>query len=174
MKKLIAILLSLIVCYNTVGYFIVFKLRQIQIKSEVKRLIKNSVPEEQLVVFSLTPETMHEFSWIHSKEFRYRGEMYDVVRKVAVSADKTELYCIHDVKESGLFSHLDRLVKDAMNHDRKGPGVLKVLSAFFTGLFPPPELFNDYISQCADIQYTVIPDLYSCQPVKVISPPPRS
>ncbi len=167
-------MLTVIVCYNTAGYFIVFKARQIQIKSEVKRLIKSAVPEEQLVVFSLTPETMHGFSWIHSKEFRYNGEMYDVVRKVSVSAGNTELYCIHDVKESGLFAHLDRLVKDAMNHDRKGPGLLKVLSAFYTGLFPPPELLNDFISQSADIHYPVIPDIYSCQSVKVISPPPRS
>jgi len=174
LKKIAVILLILIVCYNTAGYFIVFKARQLQVKAEIKKMIKSSVPEAQLVVFRYSPATQHEFKWIHSKEFRYKGSMYDVVKKTSVSSTETDLYCIHDVKESGLFRHLDNMVKEAMNQGRTGSKAIKVLSAFFTGLFPPPELKNDFIPECADIQYTVIPDLYTCSAYSIISPPPRS
>lgn len=174
LKKLAVILLTLIVCYNTVGYFIVFKARQLQVKAEIKKMIKSSVPEAQLVVFRYSPATRHEFKWIHSKEFRYKGSMYDVVKKSAVSPTETDIYCIHDVKESGLFRHLDYLVKEAMNHSRNGTNTLKVLSVFFAGLFPPPDFSNVFIPECTEIQYTVIPDLYTCSAYTIISPPPRS
>lgn len=174
LKKTAVILLTIIICYNTVGYYIVFKTRQFQVKTEVKKLIKSSVPEQQLVVFRYTPANRHEFKWMHSKEFRYRGSMYDIVRKTSVSAAETDFYCIHDVKESGLFRHLDNMVKEAMNQGRTGSKTIKVLSAFFTGLFPPPELKNDFIPEGADIHYAMAPDLYFFSALTPISPPPRS
>lgn len=90
-----------------------------QIRSEVKQAIKQGISEDQIIQFVLEdlekfPE--HEFSWVHSNEFKYKGEYYDIVRKEKKGASLL-LFCIHDVKESGLFAALDNIVAIKMgNH----------------------------------------------------------
>jgi len=51
------------------------------------------------------------FRWIHSGEFKYNGDMYDVVEK-----NETEkqliIYCINDTKEKKLEEEFEKKVKD--------------------------------------------------------------
>jgi hypothetical protein len=48
-----------------------------------------------------------DFQRIDKKEFRYKGFMYDIVHELK-TRDKTVFICIHDAKESKLFSGLKR------------------------------------------------------------------
>lgn len=173
LKKLVAILLTLIFCYNTVGYYIVFKTSQLKVKSEIKKLIKSSFPEDQLVVFRLSPENQNDFEWIHSKEFRYKGNMYDIVRKTVISASETDLYCIHDVKETGLFAHLDLLVKNAMNADKNASKASVLLSVFFSTLYFPSDQDFNFSSKATEMQFPEISEIYASLSLSVLSPPPR-
>lgn len=173
LKKLAATLLTLIICYNTVGYYIVFKTSQLKVKSEIKKLIKSSVPEDQLVVFRLSPENQNDFEWIHSKEFRYKGNMYDIVRKTVISASETDLYCIHDVQETGLFAHLDFLVKQAMNHDKNASKSSTLLSVYFSMLYFQSYQDFNFSPQGTEMQFTEIPEIYASLCLSVLSPPPR-
>ena len=174
LKKLAAILLTLLICFSTVGYYIVFKTSQLKVKSEIKKLIKNSVPEDQLVVFRLSPENQNDFEWLHSKEFRYKGNMYDIVRKTVISASETDLYCIHDVKETGLFAHLDFLVKEAMNHDKNASKARNLLSGFLSILYFQSDYVFDFFTHSTDIKFMEVAELYLSQSLSVILPPPRS
>lgn len=91
--------------------FFAFKYQQIIIRKEIKSYIKNGVPEEQRIIFiadELEADAVH-LTWIHSKEFRYRGEMYDILDEKIIDG-RTYYICIHDVKESGLFAKLDEMV----------------------------------------------------------------
>ena len=174
MKRLLAILLTLILCYYTAGYYFVFKARQIQVKSEIKQVLKSTVPSEQLVVIRLSPENRHEFKWIHSREFRLKGNMYDVVKNVVVSPGVNDLYCINDREESILFENLDKWVKEAMNDGKTGQKAGKLLAGFFAGLFPPPADFIEIFAEIQLILYPDQPDLYLYLPIKIPTPPPRS
>lgn len=161
LKRLAAILLTLIVCFNTVGYFFVFKAKELQIKSEVKKLIKESVPESQLTIIRLTQGNKYDFIWIHEKEFRYKGSMYDIVKRKAVAAGVTDYYCIQDEKETGLFRNLNTFVKGMMNGNNQTARVNNLFSLFLSGLFTPVNFNVDFIPVASTRKYSFNAVCYS-------------
>lgn len=80
------------------------------VKQAIKQQIKEGVPKEDQVVIpipkGLERETNNIFEWKEPREFRYKGEMYDVLYEEN-RGDTTWYTCIHDVKESGLFKELN-------------------------------------------------------------------
>lgn len=88
-----------------------FRVQQYQIRRDIKRQIMRGIPDEALCALSLSEANASEFFWLEDDEFFYRGSMYDVVRKVALSETEAVYYCINDVLEEKLFAHLDLLVK---------------------------------------------------------------
>lgn len=100
------------------AYFGSFKIRQHQVRKEMKTLIKAGAPDSLHHYFYLDEieSDPSQITWIHSKEFRYRGEMYDILTSTKENG-RVLLHCIHDVKESGLFAELDRMVDKGLNGD---------------------------------------------------------
>lgn len=174
MKRNVAILLTLIVCFNTVGYFFVFKAKELQIKSEVKKLIKESVPETQLIRIRLTQGNKFDFIWIHEKEFRYKGSMYDIVKRTAVSAGVTDYYCIQDDKETGLFRNLNTFVKGMMNGNNQTAKVNNLFSLFLSGLFPPENYCINFIPVTSTQRFGFNAVLYSYLNFSDIPHPPKN
>jgi hypothetical protein len=95
-------------------------------------MIKNGVPENnRLMFFADDLEADHSnLTWIHEKEFRYRGEMYDILKR-EYHDGKLVYVCIHDVKESGLFRNLDELVDRQMQHHSPLRTQTRQLISFF-------------------------------------------
>lgn len=97
---------------------LVFSLRVSAARHEMKQRIKAGVPEEDHVLLKIplaleqTPNST--FVRKHEREFRYKGEMYDILKK-EVHGDTTWYTCIHDVKESGLFKDLDKQVNEFLS-----------------------------------------------------------
>ena len=114
MKKTFSILFILIFAYNLVGFYFVFEVKQHQLYSEIEQKVKNTIPEKKLVClqFPLT-EKFYLFCIKTAKEFRFNGEMYDVV-KYKITGDYITCYCIRDFKENILFAGLEQLVKQNM------------------------------------------------------------
>jgi hypothetical protein len=110
-KKLPAILLVLAVCFNPAAYHLMFRLKQTEIRKQIKMAIKAGVPDEELTVFRLTELNAVDFEWIHSREFRFRGMMYDVVREEAGADGERILHCVTDIQETRLFSRLDETAR---------------------------------------------------------------
>ncbi len=118
MKIASSILFLLLLLFQSTGYFLFFKIQQHQIRHEIKHQMKAGVPETELVLLKIplsTQENRNEFQRIHSKEFRYQGKMFDVVRQENQDGT-TWFYCICDEKETLLFSHLDEQVKNKMKN----------------------------------------------------------
>ena len=119
MKKLIPILLSLIIVYNSIGSFIALKIIQYNIKREIKREIKKGVPAEDYILVKLTDYDIDNekngFRYFDDdKEFRYNNSMYDIIKKKVVN-DTNYFYCINDKKEEILFQNIDLLVKNNLD-----------------------------------------------------------
>ena len=55
--------------------------------------------EEDQVLFKFTDEEAADLSWEHSKEFEYKGEMYDIIRQERKN-DTTWYWCYWDKKET--------------------------------------------------------------------------
>lgn len=120
MRVLPAISLLFLLLFQTASHLFVFKIQQYQIRKEIKRQIKAGVSEEELVLLKiplaleLSPNNV--FKRMEAHEFRYHGEMYDVVRQEQ-HGDTTWYYCLWDEKESELFAELDEQVARQMNQN---------------------------------------------------------
>ena len=124
MRKITANILLLFVLFQLTGYLLIFKSQQFQIRKEIKYRIKAGVLDDELVLITIPNSLLKEknpiFQWIHEKEFRYKGNMFDIVRK-EVYKHSTNFYCLSDHKETQLFANLDQLVKKeiAQNSEKK-------------------------------------------------------
>jgi hypothetical protein len=114
MRRLFALIFLFLYVYNIAGYLAVFSAMQFRIRSEVKKALKASVPESELTSFAF-PTSSIEYSvqWIEDHEFRYNGNLYDIVRS-HTCGDTTYFACINDAQEEQLFDHLDNHVQRHM------------------------------------------------------------
>lgn len=130
------IVLTLLILFQSTGLFLTHSLQVSMVRYEMKQRIKAGVPEEQRVVLKITPEVeaSEDFEWFHSKEFRFKGEMYDILSREQ-HGDTTWYTCIHDVKESGLFNRLDSLVKEQLNGDPLQKKQRKLFLGFFQKVY---------------------------------------
>jgi len=114
MKKTIAILFIVLYVFNLAGYYAVFKALQYQVRVDVKTRIKASVSESELVLIIVRNDEEGTMHWLNESEFRYRGNMYDVVRHY--SRGNAHYYvCINDKQEDQLFKNLDLYVATQCN-----------------------------------------------------------
>ncbi|MCX6183381.1 MAG: hypothetical protein NT150_15830 [Bacteroidetes bacterium] len=82
------------------------------IKKEIKNKIKNSLPANELTIVRCTPNNEHELKWEDDKEFIYKENRFDVVKKTRNKDGSITYYCINDTQEKQLFANLHKLVKD--------------------------------------------------------------
>lgn len=110
------------------GYVIVFKITQIQIKKEVKREIKSKIKSSDLHLISFSKKDFEQINWIEEeKEFVLNNKMYDIVKK-EMSDNMVLLYCIDDKQETQLFSNLDAHINKHLTNDKSSKkSTLKVI-----------------------------------------------
>ncbi|MBI5473266.1 MAG: hypothetical protein HY961_13060 [Ignavibacteriae bacterium] len=117
MRRFCALIFLFLYLYNIVGYLAVFSVIQYRIREEIKGMLKASVPETQLEYLSFHTASLQRgecaVQWIEDHEFRYHGQMFDIVRTV-MSGDTTTFVCINDRQEEKLFAHLDSHVARQM------------------------------------------------------------
>lgn len=173
MKKLIFIALTSIFLFNLGGFFIVFKYQQSAIRKEIKKQIKEGVPEDELTIIKQTSENFDELVWIKpKKEFTYKGTMYDVVRKTIEDNGDVTYYCINDTQETTLFVNLDNQVKKNMDARNNGKNPFQ---HFFQTLFFVENSVNvsfDFLETKNDSHFYYSHN-YSSPAINIPGPPPR-
>lgn len=99
------------------GPWLIFKVQQYFIRVEIKSEIKSGIPADQLVKLAIAKAWEEQknprFEREHSKEFRFDGEWYDVIKHEQIG-DTTYYWCIHDFKESALFATLEHLTYELL------------------------------------------------------------
>ncbi len=107
MKKSAIFSLLAIFLFNSVGYYIVFKISQSEIRKEVKTFIQLGIPEAQLTTIEISKAKFASINWEKkNKEFFYQGKLFDIVKKKELQ-NSIIFYCIDDKKEIELFADLD-------------------------------------------------------------------
>jgi len=168
MKKIISIVLVFVFFYSIMGFYLNFEIAQYRIKEEIKEKIINNLPEKELTLVKISSSDNNKITWMEDgKEFRYDGNMFDVVR-IRTKSDTTYYYCFSDEKESKLFVNLDKLVKEQTDNSQSRTNQKKqdityfFHETFFTHcLTETPNLYFNYTSRYKSID------------TKVLSPPPR-
>jgi hypothetical protein len=121
--------------FNLVGVAIIFRVQQFQIRRQIKYQIMQGVPDDELRAIHVSKTNASELFWVEDHEFFYRGAMYDVVRKTVLSDTETVYYCINDILEKKLLTHLETLVKDQKSGNGPLGTLVKKLYQFLSGLY---------------------------------------
>lgn len=80
----------------------VFKHHRSKWKKAVKEQIAQGIDNDYLRVFTFTKQYSEtRLEWEHSKEFEYKGEMYDVMRQESCG-DSITYYCFWDTHETAI------------------------------------------------------------------------
>lgn len=160
--------------YQFVGFFTFVEIEHYFIRKEIKKAIKQSVPENQLIDFHFTVKESKKLRWLKPHEFELNGRLYDVVRKSKRNGI-WHFHCIDDIQETVLFKKLDFATADNLVHSSDQHPVhgwlklmnepMEPLQAFEFAL----EVFDKNNSQ---VQQSYI-NLYLARTHSVSTPPPE-
>jgi hypothetical protein len=167
MKKLITILLLALFVFDITGFFLVFNIQRSFIRNNIKHQIRQELPREHLTVIIDSGRGKSEIKWREKDEFRYKGEMYDVVRSGTGGNGITYYYCIDDKAETQLYRKMEKLIENTVNNrDNSAMGktyliklyqsVYSLVSNRFVILLQPSDIasfesINLYQSQYSDV-----------------------
>ena len=126
----------------------------------------------ELIVFSKADiqNKKINFKWIHSREFKYNNDMYDIVEK---KETETELivYCINDSKEKMLEEEFEKKVHHNSLENKQRP-ISNNLN--FVSISEPVQteiLFDAIVSGSTFINW--YNNFYSSLNLDIAPPPPR-
>jgi hypothetical protein len=117
LKKLSAILLLFTLTAPFPGTYIFLQYNKNKIKKEITGMIDAGLEKKDLVLLMFTnEETETILNWKHSREFEYKGQLYDIVEK-RQDGDTISYKCYKDHKETRLNREKDQLLAGAMGQD---------------------------------------------------------
>lgn len=122
MQKVVIISFIVLLFISQGGYYIIYAIRQYQIREEVKEQLLARLPESYLEVI-MPDENPASFTWLEEgREFSLHGQLYDVAKTKTVNGKKV-LYCLKDSKEQQLLE--ERSATQSANNNNatdKGSG----------------------------------------------------
>lgn len=77
------------------------------------------MPESELSIVVASKENIPKIKWVDQNEFRFEGNLYDVVKAEQNQNGETIYKCINDTQEKKLFSKLDELIHNAFEGKSK-------------------------------------------------------
>lgn len=95
------------------------------------------IEKEELVLLKFkTGEEKTQLRWEHSKEFEYKGQMYDVVLREEIG-DSSYYHCWWDAEETALNQQLTDLTQLALNSNPQRQKHQKSLYSFLQTFYFP-------------------------------------
>jgi hypothetical protein len=157
------------------GYYLVFRIRQIELKAEVKTYLKTHTNDHHLTHFQfvvLNGQVQDSrLNWEDEDEFELSGNMYDVIGK-SIKGDTLIIHCLKDEKENSLVKSFEHLQN---SQSRDGKNKSASLLQFFGNLYVATELDS--------VPEIIIPELtsFNCynpllinRSSEILTPPPKN
>lgn len=174
MKKTASIFLLTIFLFNTVGYYVFFKVAQSKIKSEIKKELKLNLNANELTLIQFRSEEINKIHWMEKgKEFIYNNQMFDIVKSTNNNGIIT-YYCINDKQEKKLFQHLEEQVlkqieqnKNSKNNSSKKGADQQTITYFFE------TISLTIFQRVTSIKFDLSGKQYASVEKSITTPPPR-
>jgi hypothetical protein len=124
MKRITSILILSLFIYNSIGFLAIHPFISMYYKYVgIQRADMPSKEEMiELLIFNIEDieNNKIDFRWIHLREFKYNGDMYDMVTKKE-TAEQLIVYCINDTKEKKLEEEFEKRVHKNSSEDKQRP-----------------------------------------------------
>ncbi|MGY6561478.1 MAG: hypothetical protein ACXITV_05180 [Luteibaculaceae bacterium] len=174
LKPSIAILLL----FSLFGPFIIpvgyYKLETKKIKRSIKWKIIEGIDKNELVYMEFTSHQIeNDLRWVHSKEFEFEGEMYDIV-EYRIVGDSHQMWLWWDYEETELNQRVKRILADFLEtNTNQKEGKSKIVS-FFKTLFIPslPAKLPTFYNQKSEQKIADKPVFYRAPFLSILAPPP--
>ena len=165
MKKLISVGILCIFLYNIGGYYLWFSILQTNIQNEIEEEIEAGSKNEDLALIIVPADNDQGICWIKpNKEFRYKGEMYDVV-KIKNLPGKRYYYCLNDKKEKQLIAGFDKTHNTKKESEKR---FKQNFSFYFEQFTIPKKVYP------IELTFSNIGNLYTSNIISTLFPPPKS
>jgi hypothetical protein len=172
LKKVLAYLFVTIFLFNSVGYFIAFKIEQCEIKTEVLSALNSGINLDGLAVLTISKTNLSKIEWLESgREMCYNGELYDIFKSSETETSVT-YYCMDDSKETTLFSdlieHVNTHVLSNTSHNNSKKTISHIVKLYFSD---SKQLAYSTIENIRDFQTCNL--IFSSTTLEKESPPPQ-
>ena len=160
--------------YQFVGFFTFVELEHYFIRKEIKKAIKLSVPENQLLKFHFGAKESQKLHWVKPHEFRLNGRFYDVVHKQKIKGT-WYFQCIDDRQETALFEKLDFATADNLvNSSDQHPvhGWLKLMNEPMEPIQTFQYTYKGFDENNSQVQKSYL-NLYLTRERSITAPPPK-
>jgi len=172
-KKSLAILITSLLLFNSSGYILLYVSSLHFVKKYIIKAIDNNEFDKDIFLLTLSKKDIDEgkvsFQWIHSREFRFNGNMYDIKRNLS-DEDSIRVYCYFDEKENlleQLFRQFAKSENDKTKQKQNNINLLTFIGLFFhSGAIPFPKFAGTKIT---NIRVTAHEQFNS----EVPTPPPQ-
>ena len=143
LKKIVSLAAVILLLFNAGGYIIIYQQLIILNRFNIQTKIEGDELKEELMILSFKKSDMDngiiDFTWKHSKEFRYNGNMYDVVEK-SETKDSICIYCYKDIKEKKYEENFNKHYENENGNEKQIPygkliSKIKLGDLFAAGIF---------------------------------------
>lgn len=115
MKRIISISLLLLLLLPVAVTVSWLNMEKHLVRKSIKRKIISGIDKSELVALTFHKNEINTtLKWKHSKEFEYKGQMYDIV-ETSIGSDSIQYWCWWDFEETQLNKKLDNLLASAWN-----------------------------------------------------------
>mgnify|MGYP003402136436 FL=1 len=134
--------------------------------------IRKAIPQDEQLLWKFSTEDAKlKLDWEHSREFEYKGEMYDVLRS-ETKGDSIWYWCYWDRKETKLWKELNVLLVNLMGPGQQNKNEGRQLNDFFKSLILPFSSIKQNLAEGHDHQQSMIPYNFSLHAFDRIPPVP--
>ena len=111
-----------------------------------------------------------DFRWIHSREFKYNGDMFDIV-KMEEKDDQLIIFCINDTKEKKLEEEFEKKVHKNSLENKQLPANKNIINVLLSEPIQSEQIRNALVYELSFNNWSA--DFYQSLFLEIPSPPPR-
>lgn len=172
LKNFLSAIIISILLLNSSGYILLYFSSTHFVKKYVIKKLLNSELDKEIILLSISKKDIEEnkvsFKWIHSREFRFNGKMYDIKKNLS-DADSLRFLCYYDDKEN-LLEELFHNFSKSENENHKQRNSINILA--FIGLFLEKNKEFETFFTSTNLSLVLIENPIQ-QNSEVLTPPPQ-
>jgi hypothetical protein len=156
--------------FTVFGYHIIFQLQIAEAKTEMKQQIHSALYSEVYADLVFGQQQMQNITWLEENEFKWNGEMYDVISK-EFSGDSVLIRCMPDNKETLLVNQYLKSGKGDDTGHQPSNCLIRLISSYFliTSLEVPSSIQHRIYKIYKPYSFYILANF-----VPVSTPPPRA
>ncbi|MCW8805692.1 MAG: hypothetical protein OQK56_04465 [Ignavibacteriaceae bacterium] len=174
MKKLTTILILSLFIYNTIGFLALHPIISTYYKYLGMEQADKPSKEEMIELLIFNKEDIQkgkiDFKWIHTREFKYNGIMYDIVNQEETD-EQLIVHCINDTKEKKLEEEFEKKVQKNSFEDKNLPANKNIVNVLLSEPIINEQINNDLVYELSFNNWRA--DFYQSTFLDIPSPPPR-